>query len=263
MDKGMVFILQWTSPTTKPFIYWGRQQREFLKRKCKINKCYVTANRLFFPSITQFDAIAFHGPEIKKKYVPSPSVRSPHQKYVFVSIESSHYYPICAERYNGFFNWTWTYKLDSDLPYGYITVRNVTGQIIGPNIIMHWLKLDSMQAIDQEMKIRLGKKSKAAAWFVSNCQSLSKREAFVAQLNNELRHYGLGVDVFGSCIDFFRSKKCPKTRMNKCMKMIEEKYYFYLSLENSISQDYVTEKLLTALNNYAVPVVLGGANYTR
>ncbi|XP_063375065.1 alpha-(1,3)-fucosyltransferase C-like [Cydia amplana] len=51
--------------------------------------------------------------------------------------------------------------------------------------------------------------------------------------------------------------------MEECLKLIQEQYYFYLSFENSFSEDYVTEKLLTALENYAVPVVYGGANYTR
>nr|XP_037877562.1 alpha-(1,3)-fucosyltransferase C-like [Bombyx mori] len=45
--------------------------------------------------------------------------------------------------------------------------------------------------------------------------------------------------------------------------MIREKYYFYLSFENSFGEDYVTEKLLHALEFDAVPVVYGGANYTR
>lgn len=37
-------------------------------------------------------------------------------------------------------------------------------------------------------------------------------------------------------------------------------YYFYFSIENSFSEDYVTEKLLHALKHYAIPVVYGGAN---
>nr|XP_053607875.1 alpha-(1,3)-fucosyltransferase C-like isoform X2 [Plodia interpunctella] len=38
---------------------------------------------------------------------------------------------------------------------------------------------------------------------------------------------------------------------------------FKQTFENSFSEDYVTEKLLIALKNNAIPVVYGGANYTR
>ncbi|XP_063382915.1 alpha-(1,3)-fucosyltransferase C-like [Cydia fagiglandana] len=259
-QKGMKYILQWTSPNTIPMIYWGRGQQEFIKRKCKVNSCYVTPNRSLLPNISQFDAVAFHGPEITK-YVPGPKVRSPHQKYVFVSRETPQYYPICDKRYDGYFNWTWTYRLDSDGSYGYVTIRNISGDIIGPNKIMHWIKLGAMQPVDNETKMLLERKNKAAAWFVSNCDTHSRRENIVTKLQSKLKRYGLGIDIFGECTR--ASKKCPKTRMNECLKMVQEEYYFYLSFENSFSEDYVTEKLLTALQNYAVPVVLGGANYTR
>ncbi|XP_063383529.1 alpha-(1,3)-fucosyltransferase C-like [Cydia fagiglandana] len=176
-------------------------------------------------------------------------------------MEASHYYPICEKKYDGFFNWTWTYRLDSDEPYGYITIRNITGDIIGPNQIMHWMKLDSMQPIDEETIRILEKKNKTAAWFVTNCKSLSKREVLVFRLQSELFKYGLEIDIFGECK--WAPNKCPLENMDKCLDMIQEQYYFYLSFENSFSEDYVTEKLLTALQNYAVPVVYGGANYTR
>jgi len=44
--------------------------------------------------------------------------------------------------------------------------------------------------------------------------------------------------------------------------MVEKKYKFYFSLENSLCKDYVTEKLFEALKYNVVPVVFGGANYS-
>ncbi|XP_061719661.1 alpha-(1,3)-fucosyltransferase C-like [Cydia pomonella] len=261
-QNGMKYILVWTSPNSESIKSWGQGQGQFIKRKCKVNSCYVTPNRSLLPSTSHFDAVAFHGPEIIK-YVPGPAVRSPHQKYVFVNVESSHNYPICDERYDGYFNWTWTYRLDSDESFGYVTIRNITGDIIGPNKTMNWIKLDSMQPIDKETKKLLEKKNKTAAWIVSNCNSLSKRETFVFKLQHELKRYGLRIDIFGGCTR--PSKKCPRSRTKglECLKMVQEEYYFYLAFENSFSEDYVTQKLLTALQNYAVPVVFGDANYTR
>ena len=40
-------------------------------------------------------------------------------------------------------------------------------------------------------------------------------------------------------------------------------FRFYLSFENAICQDYVTEKIFNALRLNTIPVVLGGANYTK
>ena len=45
--------------------------------------------------------------------------------------------------------------------------------------------------------------------------------------------------------------------------MLEKKYKFYLAFENSICIDYVTEKLWKVLPYDVIPVVLGGANYTK
>lgn len=40
--------------------------------------------------------------------------------------------------------------------------------------------------------------------------------------------------------------------------MVERDYFFYFSLENSLCQDYVTEKFFNPLKRTVVPVVLGG-----
>jgi len=45
--------------------------------------------------------------------------------------------------------------------------------------------------------------------------------------------------------------------------MLEEKYKFYLSFENSICVDYVTEKFFMILKYNMVPVVYGGAKYNE
>jgi alpha-1,3-fucosyltransferase len=45
--------------------------------------------------------------------------------------------------------------------------------------------------------------------------------------------------------------------------MAEKDYFFYASFENSLYHDYVTEKLTRAYNNFVVPIVYGGSNYSR
>lgn len=40
-------------------------------------------------------------------------------------------------------------------------------------------------------------------------------------------------------------------------------YYFYLAFEDSMSVDYITQAVLNAYDNYAVPIVYGGVHYDK
>ncbi|CAH2087268.1 unnamed protein product [Euphydryas editha] len=227
----------------------------FLENKCPFANCLVTDDSYYFSDISQFDAILFLGRDISN--IKMPSVRSPKQVYVFAAQESSANYPLCDEYLDGFFNLTWTYRIDSDLYLGYFTILDLAGNVVGPAIDMKWP--DVLEPTCDELKIKLRSKSKLAAWFVSHCSTLSDREGLVEEVQEELRIYGLSVDIYGTC----GTLTCPTKEPELCYEMIERDYYFYFALENSFAEDYVTEKLLTALNNFAVPVVYGGANYSR
>ncbi|CAH2106204.1 unnamed protein product [Euphydryas editha] len=256
----MKYILQWSSPNNIPFVYMGVGQSGFIQRACTFTNCFVTSDRNFFDDYTKFDVIAFHGPEVgDANWYDLPNKRSPHQKFVFASIESSENYPVCSHVLDNFFNWTWTYKVTSDARWGYMVVRDSNYEVIGPNVEMHWMKKAAMAPVSIEFKEKLKTKTKAAAWFVSNCFSRSRREIFVKKLQEQLNKYKLSIDVYGRC----GTLTCSSEKQHECIKMIERDYYFYLSFENSFAEDYVTEKLLYPLKNNAVPIVYGGANYTR
>ncbi|XP_030024951.2 alpha-(1,3)-fucosyltransferase C [Manduca sexta] len=258
-NSSLKYVLIWTLPQRDPLMYLGEGQVVFIKKKCPVTNCYITTNKQLM-NLKNFDVLLFNVPEINDKPHPNlPPERSPHQIYVFASIESADYYPLCSTRFDNYFNLTWTYKLNSDLYYGYMIIRNKQGEVIGPNQIMHWEKIENMDPIDDKIKERLKNKNKAAAWIVSNCNAPSGRDQFVREVQRQLDQYGLVVDIYGNC----GKKRCERNMMPKCLEMIEREYYFYFSFENSFAEDYVTEKLLSALNHYAVPVVFGTANYTR
>ncbi|XP_013198165.1 alpha-(1,3)-fucosyltransferase C-like [Amyelois transitella] len=252
-------ILLWTSPDTEPFKFIDIGRKGFISRNCTFTNCYVTPARHHFGDHSKFHAVVFAMTElIAYSNSQLPPHRSLDQKYVMASAESSHYYAICSDRFNGYFNWTWTYRLDSDCRLEYIAIRNINGDLIGPNEIMHWLKVEEMTPVSDELKKDLLSKTKAVAWFASNCVSRSQRELFVQDLQIELTAYNYTIDIYGLCGNL----SCAKGN-EECFNMIKTDYYFYLSFENSMSTDYVTEKLLHALKNNAVPVVYGYANYTR
>lgn len=257
-QRDTKYILQWTRRYSAPFDMMGEANYAFVENKCKYTNCYVTNDAEFFAKVTDFDAIAFNGRDVIHLWpFQMPAERSTKQKYIFGAMESPDNFPACYWMLDGLFNWTWTYKLDSDFRWGYITIYDLDDNVVGPAINMKWPK--KLKPITQELKDKLSTKSKAAAWFVSHCHTKSKREDFVTEVQKELNAYGWTVDIYGWC----GSYSCPKYNADSCFRLVEEKYYFYFSLENSFSEDYVTEKLLTALNNYAVPVVYGAANYSR
>ena len=81
----------------------------------------------------------------------------------------------------------------------------------------------------------------------SNCHSLSKREGYIS----ELRHH-IPVDTFGKCGD----RRCSEPRA-QCYRRLAESHLFYLAFENSLCDDYITEKFWLPLEVGLVPVVRG------
>ena len=52
---------------------------------------------------------------------------------------------------------------------------------------------------------------------------------------------------------------CPRKDENRCWDRVENDYFFYLSFENSLCKDYITETFFNAFRRKIVPLVLGGA----
>ena len=82
----------------------------------------------------------------------------------------------------------------------------------------------------------------------------SGREEFV----KAMKTHGIIVDIYGKCGNL----ECSKKNKPFCLEKLNTDYKFYLSFENSICDDYVTEKYFTRLAYNAIPVVFGGANYS-
>jgi len=93
---------------------------------------------------------------------------------------------------------------------------------------------------------------------VSNCNSESGRETVI----KKLKEY-LSVDVYGkgSCSD--PGMTCERSKDDKCLQMLSTSYKFYLSFENSLCADYITEKFFKVLDYNVIPVVINGVNMTK
>jgi alpha-1,3-fucosyltransferase len=78
-------------------------------------------------------------------------------------------------------------------------------------------------------------------------------DSYVAELQ---RH--IDVDVFGLCGKF----RCAVDRADDCINMLERRYFFYLSFENSLCVDYITEKFWRLVDRDVIAVTLGAGNYS-
>lgn len=259
-EESLVYILLWDAVP----VFENRLERQYFTNKnCSFQNCFVTDNRSFFNDVMNFDVILFNSVQvsINKRELIFPSRRSAHQKYIFMSSEPSSIYPI-TPHFNGFFNYTFTYKLDSDFTWRFFVVRNKSSNmIVAPRRQVNWMDINDMRPVSEELKVKLQTKNKAAAWLVSHCPTISKREDLATKLKSELEIYNLTIDAIGLCANP-NASPCNNW-LEGCHRWLETNYYFYLAFENSMCEDYVTEKILTATKHFAIPIVFGGADYSR
>lgn len=250
-------ILLWTNVrlTTFPSLKVGR--RLFTDHHCRFQNCELSYKINSDVIATNYDAVLFDAVELNRQ-IERPENRARHQKYVLVSRSSAANYPL-PRKFNNFFNWTWTYKLNSDVKFSDIVIKDANLNVIGPRENMHWIPIEEMLPTPVRIIRRLQSKTIAIAWIVTDCVIMERHEYFVVKLRNELRKFNHILNIYGEC----GNMKCPENKIDACYALLQSEYFFYMSFEDSMAEDYVTESLLIALNTYVVPLVFGGANYTR
>ena len=246
-DKFTKTILLWNeNPDRVEIASLGSGREAF--SSCNLpreEQCELVTDRSLRP-IESYDAIVVNAPVIPylSEVSSDPlyelfSKRKSYQRLVFFSIES----PVHTwgdfndpSFYTGHFNWTMTYKLDS-------------------NILLHYGRLGPR--LSPRKAIKIEPKPRLIAYVASHCHTNSRREEYI----NELNRY-VAVDTYGDC-GFL---KCPRSwdfTSSNCYDMLEQNYKFYLSFENAICTDYITEKFFQILQKDVVPVVYGGGQYSR
>lgn len=185
------------------------------------------------------DALWFHAPTISWL----PQVKRAGQSWILMSMESDANYPFLRNKdFLNIFDLHMTYRLDSDIPTPYPSWREY-GDFLNPPVVTS----------------RKSKHVALALYTASN--PVSRRDDYVRELS---RH--ISIDSPGKCLN---NKTLPgfidgdntwaKRGFESIMDILPE-YKFYLTFENSISRDYVTERLFLALVAGVVPVYLGADN---
>ncbi|KAL7034447.1 hypothetical protein ACKWTF_007968 [Chironomus riparius] len=195
----------------------------FTSSKCPVDTCSITQNR---DAAKDADLILY-----KDHFIPTGVPKHPTQLYMLYFLECP--YHTQHIKFPDVFNWTSTYRRDSDIVAPY----------------ENWQYFDpKVTYIEQDRNYALNK-TKKVAWFVSNCSARNNRLQFAQELGKYIQ-----VDIYGACGNF----KCSRSNADKCFEILDRDYKFYLAFENSNCKDYVTEKFfVNGLSRNVLPIVMG------
>ncbi|XP_060917483.1 alpha-(1,3)-fucosyltransferase 7 [Labrus mixtus] len=187
-----------------------------------IPHCRLVDQCSLFPSA---DVVVFHSRELVqgRKKLPFDLPRPPGQRWAWMSLEAPVYSSNLSQLDN-LFNITITYRRDADvtIPYGELLPKEDEG----------------VEDVPQN-------KSFLVCWVVSNYKNQHKRSMVYKELSETVP-----VKVYGRWTKKPLPSRALITTISRC--------YFYLSFENSVGKDYITEKLWrNAYKGGAVPVVIG------
>ena len=228
-------ILFWNPFFSSQDYYFGLGEKTpFIKNNCPVVNCETTADK---SRLNESHVVITH---MRNSIENLPKYRPVNQRWIFFLWES----PIHAndfKTFNGFYNLTYTYKIDSDFSGVYESGSR-----------MYW---GLNETFNSEYDFS-AEKTQFAAAVISNCGGNSRR---IEYINRIKRH--VTVDLFGKC-----GKPCPTNYRNSnikaaCKEIIAKEYKFYLAFENSVCTDYITEKFFYILQFNIIPVVLGGGKY--
>lgn len=210
------------------YFFSSRWRGFFVFKGCPEPRCVLVADS------RQADAVLFHMTDIFFQWWTHVRSKVSGQIWVLYGRESpttTLWYP--SPMLDGLFNWTMTYQRNADIATTYSTS-------------CRWKRKDK---VVRKRRKYLKDRRKEAYVVTSNCHTASKRMEFIREMQRYMQ-----VDVFGGC-----GAPCSSFPHNCDFERLAKEYKFYLSFENSLCKDYVTEKFFrNALPYPIVPVVRGG-----
>lgn len=186
------------------------------------------------PTDEQIDAATAHWYHIPTLYSASYIEDTQHagQKRIGFSMESAAYYPTLDDKkFMGMFDLEMSYRLSADVVTHYFP--NSTQLYSAP-------------------RIPTSQKKNRIVYLQRNCGAPSRRDEIIKRL----MQMGLPIDAYGSCLH--NVEESASKRFDKMELFSQHK--FCITMENSIAQDYVSEKLWQGFEAGCLPLYLGAPN---
>ncbi|CAH1799548.1 unnamed protein product, partial [Owenia fusiformis] len=222
--------------TFKIVVWYGYQNRSIQEGSVKnwtIDNCLLSTDR---NTVNESDVVVIPM-QIYRQFEDLPQRRNSLQRWVMLFDD----YPSMILKRDGWqsgkfkrmFNWSMTYRLDSDvpIPYGWTEKR------------------EKPIKIKQNFANYHANDTALASAVISHCSyTLNNRISYV----KELEKY-VSLDFYGYC----GNKKCPGQQyVTPCGEI--KKHKFFLAFENSNCMEYITEKLwLLSYDQKVIPIVMG------
>lgn len=201
---------------------WGQKSGSVAFHGCPVNRCTLVTDKA---RAVDADAILY-----KDHFIHPGQARPSKQIWILYLLECPYHTQLI--KFPNVFNWTATYRKDSDLVTPY----------------ERWTYYDPQVTQKPQLRDYAANKTKKVAWFVSNCGARNGRLAYARELGKYI-----SVDIYGTCGPL----KCPRTDY-RCFEILEREYKFYLAFENSNCRDYITEKFyVNGLGQAVLPIVMG------
>ena len=234
--KTILFYTPWFG--RKPWPDFASTELNLPHADCPEKKCKISHNVY---DVGKSDLVIFHASDMAT-FVRTKELQQIHkyrcrsQRMAFLCHETVVTEPLHDVAIpDGFFNWTITFKRDSDFHFPYGRYFRMPSAESPPNLINY-----------------AENKDKLVLWTVSHCGTI--REKYVKKLLKYIK-----VDIYGKCSGVYgQDNQC--SRSSNCDNLFKP-YKFYLAFENGICTDYITEKFWTALSMNSVPIVLAKDYY--
>ncbi|KAF9565491.1 Alpha 1,3 fucosyltransferase [Mortierella alpina] len=236
-----------------PILWWTKWFKQTIEEGKVVDYCGLPYTCRFTLDRSKYDeakVVVIHASSFDPKDVPSiEDVQSGRKAWVLNTLEAPWDWQI-KSKWTEIFTHLWSYSFGTaDFVQSYFFAGR------GPGSFIENILAKPMYTIQEKNQFR--QSLAPIAWIVSSCTSENGRHFYVKQL---LKY--IDVDIYGHCM---RNKDWPTHPDGQQFtdREVVGRYKFYLSIENTNCNDYVTEKIERPYAVGVVPILDGPRDYSR